>query len=129
MQIEGDKRLIKRAVYAARLLDVWEFNLNIDFGDDNYCIRHDDGTFTIRIDKVLHKSLFIDMVAHEMVHLRQYKHDILRAEGNVVFWNGEPHLLCQTLDDAYWLSPWEMEARALQDWIAYRWGKRKNELH
>jgi hypothetical protein len=46
---------------------------------------------------------------HEMTHVKQFVHDGFILYSNKAIWKNEPYQ-----KDDYWLSPWEMEARAME---------------
>lgn len=131
MNIEGPKRLVKRAVFAAVLLGIkQDFTLFIVKGKESFCIRNEDGSYLIVVDKKVPKFFHTEIIAHEMVHLRQFlRGDLQEPEEGFVIWRGERMIEPPFMSDGYFLAPWEMEARALEDWITHRWENRKNELH
>lgn len=136
MKVEGPKWLVERVICFARALDVYGFDLKITRKQkSSECSRKPDGSFVINIQKDLTKKHWAytatEHLAHEMVHLRQYKHDTLvgDCDENVTYWKGEPYLPVRYMSDEYFLSPWEMEARALEDWLVHKWETRKSELH
>lgn len=131
MQIKGKKRLVKQAVVFARTLGVFDFTLKITRKQGyTECIRKPDGSFHINI---VPADKYFEMVslAHEMVHLKQYKRDELvgDCETEITYWKGEKHWPSQFMSDEYFLAPWEMEARALESWLVHKWETRKSELH
>ena len=133
MKLKGKKRFLKRAVVFARALGVFEFKLTVtNSPEPSFCQKHVDGSFTINVSSVC-ESKYEETVhlAHEMVHLRQYKHDQLIGECDegITIWEGENYLPVEYMSDDYFLSPWEMEARALEDWLVHKWESRKRELH
>ena len=131
MLIEGKKRHIRKASCFARVLEVYDFSLDIEVRPDtaSQCIQHEDGSFLITLQAGLCKHWETVHIAHEMVHLRQFKHDQLREDGPFVWWKGEKFIQPEYMSDEYFLSPWEMEARGMEDWLAHKWSIRKNELH
>lgn len=58
-------------------------------------------------------------LAHELVHVRQHTEEGLEVLTDGTYsWKGDQGTW-ETEDeiDSYFLSPWELEARALQDWV------------
>lgn len=51
----------------------------------------------------------LEIICHEMVHLRQYEVGDLKLEGTTFIWKGTPY---KNID--YWDRPWEREARLEQ---------------
>jgi hypothetical protein len=133
MKIEGKKKLIKRAVCFARALGVNDFSLTIKVDETEkagFCHLKEDGSFKIVIPSVTSMYWATRTLAHEMVHLRQFKHDELQYFDNgVIKWKGEKFHPTTYMEDDYYLSPWEVEARGLEDWLMMKWRKRDRELH
>lgn len=131
MQINGPKKLVKRAVCCARALGVSDFTLNLVWSDEyTECTVDEAGVFTISVRKDTAPFMLIYSVAHEMVHLKQYKRDELTGDCEPVgYWKGEAYFAGEYMSDEYFLAPWEMEARALEEWLAHKWRNRKRELH
>lgn len=127
MKITGPKKLVKRAEFVAKLLGLQDFRLKIDWhkekGQGSYCECNDKGTYRIYIDRSVTTYWLVEVIGHEMTHLRQMKHDRLRdeAEGFVI-WEGKRMAFHnEVTSDEYWLSPWEMEARAMEAWVGWHW--------
>lgn len=59
-------------------------------------------------DSEVLKALF-----HEMTHVKQFIHNGLRVFGCAAKWEGRDMPIKDKSD--YWFSPWEMEARAMED--------------
>lgn len=133
MKIEGRKRYVKRAVYAACLLNIYDFRLAIvEIENDNYSYVVQEGPkeFLMCIEKGVPKPLLMEWIAHEMIHVAQYLRGDLKDDEEGTLWKGELYNDPEHLSDEYFWSPWEMEARALESWIDHRWNTRsKNELH
>jgi len=86
-----------------------------DWNDDNHRARD----FTITVDPNLGKRNTLIVLAHEMVHVKQYAKgemkDYLRAKR--VKWRGKVY------DDnqmSYWDYPWEIEAHGREKGLYYR---------
>lgn len=131
MKIKGDQRFVKRAVFAACLFNVFDFTLIIEensHGDSSGLTRVADKVFIMDLEAGLPKRALIQVIAHEVCHLKQYlSGDLEDAEGGTL-WKGEFHPEYEHESDEYFLSPWEMEARAVEDWVRYKWENR-SELH
>jgi hypothetical protein len=132
MQIKGKKRFVRKAVCFASALEVHGFSLSISLSDEgSSCAMAEDGTFHIAILKGLTRFEETEHLAHEMVHLRQYKHGHLigACDEGVTVWKGQKYFPVEYMSDDYFLSPWEMEARALEGWLVHKWETRQRELH
>ena len=128
MYIGGDKYLVACAEFCAEKLGITHFTLQMKWakkGETSNCTCHEDGDFTIEIQKNLDTPRVIVHVAHEMVHLRQFKHDELDVRDESTYWKGERYDTPEFGSDEYWLSPWEIEARALEGWLQNRWEEAK----
>lgn len=83
---------------------------------EGYCFPVDDyekngpRTFEIEIDKVMGRKDILRVLAHEIVHVKQYaRKELKKLEGNVASWNGKT--LRVTGDHIQYLFlPWEIEA-------------------
>jgi len=131
MKVKGRKRYVKRAVFAARLLGIEDFELNIlEVCKDtySYAVKEGPKKYLICIREDLPKSMIMDFLGHEMVHIAQYVRGDMEDHPCGTLWKGELFDDGEHLSDLYFMSPWEMEARALEGWINYRWETR-NELH
>lgn len=136
MRIDGKKKHVSRAVFAATLLDVYDFDLEIrvngkyerENGSGLTCIGPNKFRMDLQ-DNLDYEGLTV-VIAHEMVHLKQYvTGDLIDSDDDTTIWKGQEYQHPEFLSDEYFLAPWEMEARALEAWIAHRWENRKNELH
>jgi len=65
-------------------------------------------------DESLARSVF-----HEMTHIKQYMKDDFKIGAKKVSWQGEKFNVRSEKD--YWLSPWEMEARAMEEAMLRFW--------
>lgn len=131
--ITGPKKLVKMAAFLTNVLNIEkDFTLEIkrkklsDVSAE--CLRIDDSEFEINLSKNA-VSTDIELLGHEMVHLKQYLEGRLIdrgpiPEGYLYHWEGKPYV-CGKLMDDYFLCPWEMEARALEAYLSYRWTSRK----
>ena len=89
-----------------------------------------------RYIKIPHqREEFMRLVAHEMVHVRQFAKKQLKSSivvgDNGLFepgfvWEGKVWVPPRGMPDKhrYWLSPWEMEARALEEPAFHFWFER-----
>lgn len=124
MIIQGPKKLVKRAKFVANLMKLEGFVLKISWTNNgSYCQQLSDGRFKIKIGR--HHASIIDVIAHEMVHLAQYhKGRLLDLENGIVLWEGKRYLDPEYLSKAYWLVPWEMEARGYEAYAGWCWRHR-----
>lgn len=131
MKIKGEQRFIKRAVFAACLFDIYDFTLIIEentHGDSSGVTRIADKIFLMDLEQDLTKRQLISVIAHEMCHIKQFlSGDLEDIEGGTI-WKGETYPEYEHESDEYFLSPWEMEARAVEEWVRYKWENR-SELH
>ena len=76
--------------------------------------------FCIEIDSALGMRNALKILAHEMVHVKQFaKREMIDHENaKHVSWHGKRYL-CHT-DDRYWTLPWEVEAYGLEPGLYYR---------
>jgi hypothetical protein len=130
MRVNARKKLMRRAVFAACLLDVYDFTLDIieDDGDETYTIMDGPKQFRIHISKDIPGFELMGFIGHEVVHVAQYMRGDLADSDEGTIWKGELYPDPEYLSDEYFLAPWEMEARALQAWITHKWETRV-ELH
>lgn len=130
MKIESSNELlVEMAAFTASILNINRFSLKISEHTDaleaSECVVHTDGTFEIIVETEVHRDCLINHIAHEMTHLRQYKHDQLVTKNEILYWNGVPQITPEFMTDEYFLVPWEMEARAMEGFIKYRWENRE----
>jgi len=82
-----------------------------------FCFCEDHGknprSFTIEIARNKRELQMIKILAHEMVHVKQYARNEMRDKSYkntpVTYWLGELHY-----DTMYWDRPWEIEAYGLE---------------
>lgn len=80
----------------------------------------DDGQYEIEVSTEFMKKCtereLVEIIAHEMVHVKQHEVDGLEMEVNRVRFRGETFT-----DEEYWFSPWEIEARGYEKafWALY----------
>ena len=65
-------------------------------------------------DESLARTIF-----HEMTHIKQFMQDGFKIGAKKVSWQGEKFNVKSEKD--YWLSPWEMEARAMEEAMLRFW--------
>lgn len=65
-------------------------------------------------DESLAKTVF-----HEMTHIKQFMQDGFKIGAKKVSWQGKKFSVKSEKD--YWLSPWEMEARAMEEAMLRFW--------
>lgn len=132
MRISGPKELVKRAVFVARLLDI-NPAIVLKWGgeDDDYSEtqQHEQGYYIITIQSWLKGKELIEAIGHEMIHVWQHERGdlITMHEERRWIWKNQIHVYDGSME-TYFLQPWEMEARAYEAWIEWRWRHRKDEL-
>ena len=119
MKITG--KFTKEAEFFAKLLDIDNFTLKIKkYKKSDYSgwLKRTNKGFVLRAND-------LRTIAHEMVHLKQQlKHELVDS-GELVFWKGEPMPMTNNIEnDSYWLSPWEMESRAMEDYLLFKWSNK-----
>lgn len=83
-----------------------------------FCFCEDDGknprSFTIEIARNKREIQMIKILAHEIVHVKQYARNEMKETSYkkkaVTYWLGELHY-----DTMYWDRPWEIEAYGLEN--------------
>ena len=123
MHITGPKSLADIVEFTARLYEISYFKLEILYTDEHSeCVRNIDGSFKIVIQKDLEEEQIVRLIAHEMQHLKQFKHDrLFETEAGMMLFDGVEYPPFEHMSDEYFLAPWEMEARGMEDWVQYRW--------
>ena len=126
MFIQGPKKLADIVQFVAELYKINYFKLEISYEEGHSeCTRNIDGSFKIIIEAGLEELEAVKHIAHEMQHLKQFKHDRLYdTEAGMTLFDGVEYSPTEYLSDEYFLAPWEMEARAMEDWVEYRWENR-----
>lgn len=77
----------------------------------NYLTRVNDDYFLF-IDTNQRKSRILRIVAHELIHIKQYsKNHLIDSGSNMIEWQGKLYDLEKT---PYNLRPWEAEARRME---------------
>lgn len=71
--------------------------------------------FELRLNRarLTTKSEIIKAVMHEMTHIKQFINDGLRLYSKAAKFQGKQYEMNEAVD--YWFSPWEMEARAMEE--------------
>lgn len=127
-QINGKRKFVKRAKVFAKALGIDKDDalITIFYSDEGgQCVRYAEGGIVIFIPRGTNKYYETEVLAHEMVHARQFIRGELEenADGTVL-WKGEIFKEAEFMSDEYWHAPWEMEARALEAWLIHKWEKR-----
>lgn len=73
--------------------------------------------FEIRLahNRCRNESTILRALFHEMTHVKQYMQNGFSMNGQTAKWNNETFK-----DFDYWFSPWEMEARAMEEALEYK---------
>ena len=67
----------------------------------------------------------VQLIGHEMTHVKQYELDGLEDHtGRTIRFRRKYYRLANKME--YWLSPWEMEARAMEDFFCYQMGRHEH---
>lgn len=103
--------------------------VNLDAG--GYCLSDDDRkprNFTIEIYKSRSKYTILEILAHEMIHVKQMAtgqlKDISIKKQSVVSWCG----VVYSDDVSYWDQPWEIEAYGLQNSLVAKYLTTHNQF-
>ncbi len=130
MKFKGPKRLVKRAKFVAKLYNIEDADRTVrikwhEEADFSECQEKQDGSFTIKISDWLTGQDLIESVGHEMTHVWQKVRGDLIGINDEKRWIWKGHNWVDSEShEAYLLRPWELEARAMQDWIEWRWRHR-----
>lgn len=102
---------------------------NLDAG--GYCQSDDDRkprNFTIQIYKSRRKFTLLEILAHEMIHVKQMAtgqlKDVSINRESVVLWCG----VVYEHDVSYWDQPWEIEAYGLQNSLVAKYLTSQNQF-
>lgn len=124
-----EKRIVRKAIryYINRLIGEKHDNISLTVKFDNslkedhaYCmwldVNYKPRKFKIVINSLMSQRRTLEILAHEMVHVKQYVTGELKdyIYGNKVRWNGQKMLYDETNDESYYDSPWEIEAYGRQ---------------
>lgn len=85
-----------------------------DYGELKAHIRYFEGRFYLFIEP-LNRRKSITVIAHEIVHMKQYLDGTFQYENGKITWNGQDYLL---EDITYNDRPWETEAFQLESQLA-----------
>jgi hypothetical protein len=91
-------------------------------GDYAFCYDFDSGEYEIELDREFIRNYseqeIVQIVAHEMVHVKQHEFDGLHMEVNAMFYKGKFY---DEEVESYWFLPWEIEARGYERgfWALY----------
>jgi len=87
--------------------------------DVAYCTPHED-FYELELSKKFVKNAsekkLVQVVAHEMVHVKQFENGELRYVGEKTFYKGD-----DCTSQSYWFAEWEREARGYEKafWALY----------
>ena len=84
-----------------------------------YCERYDDEAIPyyvigLDISEQEDEEDPLSVLAHEMVHVRQYVTNELIDKGTYCIWRGKKYTEFEPNSDDYFFSPWEVEAFGMQ---------------
>ena len=85
-----------------------------DYGELKAHVRYFDGRFYLFIEP-LNRRKAITVIAHEIVHMRQYFDGTFQYDDGKITWNGQDYLL---EDINYDDRPWETEAFQMESQLA-----------
>lgn len=128
-----NRQLCKKALqwYAEKLITkrkLKNITLYVQFQDDflkkdgiyGECFDDDQikGKYDMIIDSAMAKQNMLTVLAHEMVHIKQFVNNELKnLSGNYCRWNGQK---IDYYKINYWDQPWEIEAHGREKGLYYR---------
>jgi hypothetical protein len=128
MNIESDFQFLEDiAIFVASTLGLNPCNITVNiagtFEESSYCSMDSYNNYDVIIQAGMSEKDLVKMIAHEFVHIRQVQQGRLIITPESLVWEDKNYPLHQFESDEYFLSPWEMEARALEDWIFHKWSE------
>lgn len=115
--IIGPRGLVKAACFYAQLLGVSDFELEIERthlkGCTGICTQFTETEYVIRLDprRYFREDPIYEILAHEMVHLKQYiKGELIDLTNWATQWKGDIY----KDNIPYEQLPWEIEAFSMQ---------------
>lgn len=101
--------------------------------DDNYgyCLPVDDGDrpreFEIEVNKKVKLRRFLETIAHEMVHVKQFARGELYESTRQGKHRWQGYWIDR--DPDYWDRPWEIEAHGREVGLFVRWAEQEGLAH
>jgi hypothetical protein len=109
------------------------FNLDVDVTvrptneclpeDNGYCLTIGEGQYEIELHPEFLKNCteeeLVQVVSHEMVHVKQHELEGLELEVNRHSYQG----IWYDPEDNYWFTPWEIEARGYERAFLALWNE------
>jgi hypothetical protein len=99
-------------------------------GDEARVLMLSEGSYLMGVNDSIQWTgeHLVELVAHEMVHVKQHEQDGFDIEvdatgSHTVSYRGKYYRMDNELE--YWLSAWEMEARAMERFFLMRMAKQK----
>lgn len=127
MIICEDKDYVEAAEFYASKLGIPEetiigIQLHNTLNVAGYCQRHDDqaipyyiiGLDTSKQDTIIEEEDPFMVLAHEMVHVKQYALGELVDANSYCMWKGQRYQEFEADSEEYYFSPWEVEAFGMQ---------------
>jgi hypothetical protein len=93
------------------------------------CLMVSDGNYAVYINDKTEWTMekIVECVAHEMVHIKQHELDgfdlEIQGRSHTATFQGKHYRMDNLYE--YWLSPWEMEARAMEKFFLMRMALKK----
>lgn len=91
--------------------------------DNGYCFNIGEGFYEIELHpeflKTCTEDELVQVVSHEMTHVKQHELDGLEIEVRRASYKGEWY----DPDDDYWFAPWEIEARGYERAFLSLWNR------
>lgn len=102
----------------ATILIAFKFDYCKTFGALATCEYLETGKVCIEIDANLHNHIYLEILAHEMVHAKQYlKGELSETRKGLQLWKGEK----VAANLPYVKQPWELEAMRKQAVLNYQY--------
>lgn len=117
----------KIAEFVINVLEINHYNADahIQMADTldqpSMCEMDNNGNFFVLVQAGMDEKHIVKFIAHELVHVRQVLEGSLKILDEVVIWRDKSYPHPEFESDEYFLAPWEMEARALEDWVFHKW--------
>ena len=99
-ELKIEKKRFTLAVFSKK-------DLAKDHAANGVAMRLTDGIYGMDLDSRLSMEKLIEVIAHEMVHIKQFATGQLKYKGRSLFWRGEKVIRSRI---NYYDHPWEIEA-------------------
>lgn len=97
-----------------------------------YCMYHDEEIIPYCIVAIqnCHRGNMLEVLAHELVHAKQYFLGELEDHNDHCMWKGERFEdTCKVGSSEYFFQPWEIEAFGMQVGLLHLYNEREEDTH